>query len=262
MSDWSTLYYQVLGPLVQIVVIYLLVYWLLLALERIAASMKLRGLALTILVIVVAAMAFNLAQMHAMSWLLHNAISFSLIIIAVVFQPEMRRLFTRMGGFFNPYSMEGSQRVVQQIVEAVQYMSARRIGALIVIERSDNLDSYAATSPLDCRMNSKLLCALFWKDSPLHDGAVIVKAGRIVAAGVIMPLTENYEYKHLTGTRHRAGIGISEDTDAFAILVSEETGVISVADRGRLETNLTYEDLEIMLGRIFGHQHGVRSEVL
>jgi diadenylate cyclase len=253
-NGWDSIWHTIISPIVQIVIIYILVYWVIIALERIAAAVKLRGLALAILVIVLAALGARFAQMHALSWLLENAISFSLIVIAIVFQPEVRRLFTRMGGLLSPHASTGSSRAVSHIIEAVQYMSARRIGALIVIERNDNLDDFAAASPLDCRVNSKLICSLFWRDSPLHDGAIIIKKGRVVAAGVILPLTENYEYKHLSGTRHRAGIGISEDTDALAVLVSEETGIISVADHGAFTQGITIEELELVLGRVFGHR--------
>lgn len=256
--DWPSLYANFLAPAAQIGILGVVIYWVLLALERIAAAVKLRGLAVALIVIVLAALAAEFARMHAITWLLRNAISFSIIILAVVFQPEVRRLFTRMGGLLSTGGTQGTARTVQQIVEAAQYMAARRIGALIVLERTEKLDEYAASHPLDCQVNAKLMCSVFWKDTPLHDGALIIQRGRITAAGVILPLTENYEYKYLSGTRHRAGIGISEETDALAILVSEETGTISVADRGKLTRDLSIEDLEIVLGRLFG-QIGLRE---
>ncbi len=245
-------YVHYIIPVLEIGVLFAVFYWLLLSLERISAAVKLKGLAIAVIVIALAAILARIANLHAISWLLENSISFSAIILAIVFQPEVRRLFTRMGGLLPTHQSGDTEQAVDQIVEAVEYMSSRRIGALIVIERSDHLDNYINSSPLDCQLTSKSLATLFWKDSPLHDGAVIVRGGRIAAAGVILPLTENYEYKDLSGTRHRAGIGISEDTDAFAILVSEETGGISVADKGRLQRELNREDLEILLGRIFG----------
>ncbi len=124
-------------------------------------------------------------------------------------------------------------------------------GALIVIERADRLDNYITSSPLDCELTAKSLVSLFWKDAPLHDGAVIVRGGRIAAAGVILPLTSNPEYKSLSGTRHRAAIGIGEDTDALALVVSGETGQISMADRGQFTRGLTRQDLEILFARVF-----------
>jgi diadenylate cyclase len=100
-------------------------------------------------------------------------------------------------------------------------------------------------------MTAKVLTSLFWKDAPLHDGAVVIRRGRIAGAGVILPLTSNTEFKGLSGTRHRAAIGISEDTDALALVVSEETGAISMADRGALVRGLSRQDVEILLGRVW-----------
>ena len=239
-------------PVLETGVMFLAFYWLLLSLERISAAVKLKGLAVAVAVIALAALFARFARMHAISWVMENVISFTAIILAIVFQPEVRRLFTRMGGLLPSHQSGNSEEATEQIIEAVEYMSHRRIGALIVIERGDHLDNYINSSPFDCQLTGKALISVFWKDAPLHDGAVIIRGGRIAAAGVILPLTENFEYKGLSGTRHRAGIGISEDTDAFAVLVSEETGTISVADKGRLQSNLTTEDLELLLVRIFG----------
>jgi diadenylate cyclase len=239
---------------IEIAILYLMLYWLLISLERISAGGKLKGLSLAIAGLVCAAMVARLAGLHAISWLLQASIGFSAIVMGVVFQPELRRLFTRMGGLFPNQDLSGNANIIEQLVDAIAFMADRRIGALVVVERSDRLDDYINTSPLDCEVTAKLVIALFWKETPLHDGAMIIRDGRIAAAGVILPLTENVEYKHLPGTRHRAGIGISEDTDALALLVSEETGSISVADRGKLIRGITRQDLEILLGRIFAGQ--------
>lgn len=239
-------------PLLQIAVLYMVLYWLLRTLERISAAVKLKGLAVTIALIVVTALIARLAQLHAINWLMENAISFSAIILAIVFQPELRRLFTRMGGWIPTQGGTDHAVILDQLVEAVDFMSKKQIGALMVFERNDHLDDFIESSPLDCEITAKSLATIFWKDTPLHDGAVIIRRGRVAAAGVILPLTENFEYRNLSGTRHRAGIGISEETDAFAVLVSEETGSISVADKGKFQQDLTRDDLAILLGRLFG----------
>lgn len=251
--DWERLYFHLINPLLQISILSILIYWLFLSLEKISAAVKLRGLGIALSLIVLAALAANFAGLHALNWLLQNAISFSAIILAIVFQPELRRLFTRMGGFLGAQASGDNALIIDQLVASMEYMAARRIGALVVIQRNDRLDDYIAAQPLDAQVTTKLLCTIFWKDSPLHDGALIIAGGRIAAAGVILPLTENFEFKDLSGTRHRAGIGISEDTDALAILVSEESGIISVADRGKFIRNLNGDDLRILLSRIFGH---------
>lgn len=251
---WEELHARYAGwisPLLQIGVLWALLYWLLRSLERISASVKLKGMAMAIVVIAVASQVSRLFQLHALTWLLENSISFSAIILAIVFQPEVRRLFTRMGGWLPGNSPTDASSALDTVFEAVEYLSDHRIGALIVLERSDQLDNFVSQSPLDCELIPKVLISMFWKDSPLHDGAVVIRGGRIAAAGVILPLTENFQYKDLSGTRHRAGIGISEETDALAVLVSEETGTISVADRGVLSRGLTVDDLELLLRRAF-----------
>lgn len=236
----------------EIAILAVVIYYVLLALERIAAGGKIKGLSLALAGVVGAWMLARVLQLHAISWLLQASIGFSALIMIVIFQPELRRLFSRLGGVF-PGAAEqtAGATVLPQLVESISYMASRRIGALIVIERADRLDSYVATSSLDCELTAKSLIALFWKDSPLHDGAVIIQGGRIAGAGVILPLTDNPEFKSLSGTRHRAAIGISEDTDALALVVSEETGAISIADKGNLTRNLSRQDVEILLGRVF-----------
>lgn len=249
-SSWSVWTYW-FRTAVEIGLLYLLLYYVLMAFERISAGGKIRGLSLVLAAAVLAATVARVLNLHAISWLLQAAIGLSFVVLCVVFQPELRRLFTRMGGLFPNQEMAGNTGIIQQLVDAVAYMADRRIGALIVIARGDRLDDYINSSPLDCEATSKSVVAFFWKDSPLHDGAMIIRDGRIAAAGVILPLTENIEYKHLPGTRHRAGIGISEDSDALVVLVSEETGAISVADRGKLMRGLTRQDLEVLLNRVF-----------
>jgi diadenylate cyclase len=250
-SDWP--FY--LRSIAEIGILAVLIYHLLLALERISAGGKIKGISLFLAVVVAAWMLARLLQLHAITWLLQASIGFSAVVLVVVFQPELRRLFTRMGGIFPRIDAtagpHGALNVVPQLVDAMVYMASRRIGALIVLERNDRLDDYINSSPLDCELTAKSLTALFWKDSPLHDGAIIVRDGRVAGAGVILPLTDNVEFKSLSGTRHRAAIGISEDTDALALVVSEETGQISMADKGALVRGLSRQDLELLLGRVF-----------
>ncbi|MBA2480332.1 MAG: diadenylate cyclase [Planctomycetes bacterium] len=248
--DWSDLPFVVRSAM-EIGILAVLIYLLLLALERISAGGKIKGISLFLAAVVAAWMVARILQLHAITWLLQASIGFSALILVVVFQPELRRLFTRLGGFFPHIDAARDSATLPELVDAIVYMASRRIGALIVVERTDNLDDYINSSPLDCELTAKSMTALFWKDSPLHDGAVILRGGRIAGAGVILPLTNNVEFKSLSGTRHRAAIGISEDTDALALVVSEETGAISMADKGSLTRGLSRQDLEVLLGRIF-----------
>lgn len=235
----------------ELAILWTAVFALLRALERTAAGGKIGGISLLIVGVVGVWLLSRWLELHAIAWLLQALVGFSAIILIVVFQPELRRLLSRLGALLPQGASEHGLHLVGPLVEAVMYMAERRIGALIVIERRDRLDAYITTSPLDCELTAKSLVSLFWKDAPLHDGAVIIRNGRIAAAGVILPLTTNVAYKSLTGTRHRAGIGISEDTDALAIIVSEETGQISMADRGRFTRGLTRQDLELLFARVF-----------
>jgi diadenylate cyclase len=253
LRDWSFWWY-VFRSGIEISLLFLLIYQLLRAFERISAGGKIRGISLIITGVVAAAGTARLLELHAISWLLQTALGLTAIVLCVVFQPELRRLLTRMGGLFPNQDLSRNADIIPALTDAVSYLSDRRIGALIVIERGDRLDDYIKSSPIDCDVTAKTVTTFFWKDTPLHDGAMIIRDARIAAAGVILPLTENVEYKHLPGTRHRAGIGISEDTDALVILVSEETGTISVADRGKLLRGINRQDLEVLLGRVFAQR--------
>lgn len=235
----------------EIVLLWIAVYWMLRAFERVSAGGKIKGISLILAAVVGAWLVARWLDLHAISWLLQTVVGFTAVILIVVFQPELRQLLSRIGGILPHGQGAAGIHLVGPLVEAILRMAERRIGALIVIERQDRLDNYITSSPLDCELTAKSLVSLFWKDAPLHDGAVIIRGGRIAAAGVILPLTSSIEYKSLSGTRHRAGIGISEDTDALAIIVSEETGQISLADRGRLTRNLSRQDLEILFARVF-----------
>jgi len=259
--EWSDLIYYLRSG-IEILIISVLIYYLLMAMERISAGGKLRGVTLILALVVVSWMIARAFQLHAITWLLQAGIGVSALVMAVVFQPELRRLFTRMGGFFPNQDLSGNASIISQLSEAIGYLAGKHIGALIVFERNDRLDDYVVSGPLDCEISSKLISTIFWKDTPLHDGAMIVRNGRIAAAGVILPLTNNPAYRALSGTRHRAGIGISEDTDALVIMVSEETGQISMADRGQFTRGLTRQDVELVLTREFraGGRRGQRTE--
>lgn len=254
--DWSDIVYWTRSAF-EILVIAVLAYILLRALERISAGGKLKGISLALGVAVLAWIAARWLQLHAIQWLLQAGIGVSALLLAVVFQPELRRLFTRLGAVFPNSDLSANVSALDQIGEALTHMVERRMGALIIFERNDRLDEYIYSSPLDCEITAKILTTVFWKDSPLHDGAVIVRGGRVAAAGVILPLTANAEFKDLSGTRHRAGIGISEDTDALALIVSEETGQISLADRGAFTRGLSIAQVQDLLAGAF--RPGARS---
>ena len=250
--EWPMLYARVISPGIQIIVLAAVLYFPLLALERVSATVKLKGMVLFVVTVTLAALVAGLLRLHIVAWLLRGLIGLLPVILAIVFMPELRRLLTRLGRLLPTGLASADARILVQIQEAVVYMSQHRIGALIVLERSDKLDDYMEAKELDCDATRDALVTIFWKDTPLHDGAMIIRNGRIAAAGVVLPLTENLKYKDMSGTRHRAGIGISEQTDALAILVSEETGNISVADQGNLSSGLSADQLDKVLGQMAG----------
>ncbi len=192
-------------------------------------------------------------ELLSLSWILENFWTAWVLVLVIVFQPELRRALTHLGhsrlfqGFVGT-SAEERSHVIEDVVKAAEALRAKRIGVLMVIERSTGLRHYAELGvPMDALISSDLLGSLFLPYSPLHDGAVIIQGDRIVAAGCFLPLSRNVDIGRKLGTRHRAALGISEETDAVALAVSEETGRISLAVEGRLET---FSDRDSLVNRL------------
>ncbi len=240
---------QRLGPsdILDILLIAGVIYWLLLWLRGTSAMSLLRGVA------IVAALGLilgNLFHLAVVDWLLSNSFTALLVAIPVVFQPEIRRALERVGrtGMHSWRGREGRDSIDSVLVAVAQRCSELRQGALIILERETGLEDYVASGVrLDALPSAPLLLSIFFANAPLHDGAVIVRAGRVAAAGCMLPLSDS-TLSYAVGTRHRAALGISERTDALAIVVSEESGEISVASNGRLVRPIGSEGL---LGRRF-----------
>lgn len=206
---------------------------------------------------IVAAMALAneyVLNLRVIRTVLNNAVELGVIALVVIFQPEVRRFLEQMGSgkikelfVAESYSTD-LESAVKETVEAYAALSRDKVGALMVFERRTLLDDVLKTgTALDCQVSAELLKNLFWNKAPLHDGAVIVRNGRIVGAGCMLPLSGNVNLSRDLGMRHRAGIGISENSDAVVAIVSEETGSISVAINGMLKRHLSPETLERML---------------
>ncbi len=197
-------------------------------------------------------------ELYSTQWILDNFWSFWVIALVVLFQPELRRALARVGEGRLVSSLLGASRaerahVIDEIVDAVESLTARRIGALIVIERSAGLRQYAELGvAVDALVSADLLVSVFLPYSPLHDGAVFVEGNRIVAAGCFLPLSRNLQIARSLGTRHRAALGISEETDAVALAVSEETGRTTLAVGGHIETVRDLNALRSRLGEMVG----------
>ena len=174
-------------------------------------------------------------QLEVLGWLLKSLLSILPVAVIVVFQPELRRALALLGTTFSSYRKQEQSEAIDEVVKAVFQMARRRCGALIVFECKIGMAYITnAAEGLDCKISSLLLQSLFYPNSPLHDGGVIIKDGKIVAAHAILPLAHDMPEERAFGTRHRAGVGITEETDAVAVIVSEETGMVSVAFNGKL----------------------------
>ena len=195
-------------------------------------------------------------ELYSLNWILENFWSFWVLALVILFQPELRRALAHVGHtrFFRDLFAQGSvepSQVVDEVVRAIENLAGRRIGALVVLERATGLRHYAELGvTIDARLTSDLLATIFLPYSPLHDGAVFIQEGRIVAAGCFLPLSRNTGLDRTLGTRHRAALGITEETDAVVVAVSEETGSISLAVGGQMEYGL---DLATLRRRLEEH---------
>ena len=204
--------------------------------------------------LLVAMVLANVLPFRVLRFVLNNAMELGLIALIIIFQPELRRFLEQMGSgkiqelFVAETYGDDMESAIAETVEAYTSMSKDKVGALMVFERRTLLDDLLKTgTALDCQVSAELLKNLFWNKAPLHDGAVIVRNGRIVGAGCMLPLSGNVNLSRDLGMRHRAGIGVSENADAVVAIVSEETGSISVAINGMLKRHLSPDTLERLL---------------
>lgn len=234
---------------IDILIVAAIIYWILTLIQGTTAVALVRG---TITLILLAAVLGSVLDLVVLNWVLRNSIPALLVALPILFQPELRRALERLGRTSRLFALGGPNnehaRSIEQIAAACRRLSERKWGALIVLERDTGLGEYVDTGvELDGLVSVDFLMTIFYPNSPLHDGATIVRGDRIVAAACLLPLTETvYSDQHL-GTRHRAGVGITERTDAIAIIVSEETGVISLANNGRIVRNLDDSKLKKVL---------------
>lgn len=234
-----------------ILVVALIIYWLLWVAQGTRATQLIRGIVTLLAVVFIVG---NTFQLTALNWVLGQTLPVLLISLPVIFQPEIRRALEQLGQTrawmpqLRPRHDDQAERTVSELVKAAAQLARHRYGALIVLERETGLQNYVERGvPIDGLLTRQLLINLFYPNSPLHDGAAVVRAGRIVAASVVLPLSDNTAATSQLGTRHRAALGVTEQSDAIAVVVSEETGQISVAENGRLIRNLDAERLEAQL---------------
>lgn len=239
--------------LLDIAVVALIIYWLLTVAQGTRAILLIRGVIIFLLISYFLATVLDLSTLN---WLLARTWPALILAIPVIFQPEIRRALEQLGHTGSRFRSQlstdsddqSTERMINEIVASAAQLARQRFGALIVIEQETGLQDYAETAiPIDGDLTRQLLINLFYPDSPLHDGATLIKDNRVVAASVVLPLTDNISASSQLGTRHRAAIGVTEDSDALAVVISEETGKIAVAHSGRLIRDLDQDRLRRVL---------------
>lgn len=238
------------ADIVDILIMAFIFYKLLMIVRRTSSGQVMKG----VLLVVVAFVVVSAFQLRMLSYLMGKVLEWGVLALVILFQPEIRRFLeqmgrSRIGSVFVREETPGElENAITQTVLAYTDLSKTKTGALMVFERKNQLDDAIKTgTALDCVVNAELLKNIFWNKAPLHDGAVIVRGGRIVGAGCMLPLSGNVNLSRELGMRHRAGIGASEHSDAVVAIVSEETGSISVAVGGMLKRHLAPGTLERLL---------------
>ena len=238
-------------PAIEILILWFVIYHILLFFEGTRAVQVMRG----VIIILIAFLLFQRLHLQVLNWLLTKLFGISVIALLIIFHPEIRRGLARLGQrhlFSAGLREEEQEKIFQAISEAAENLSKEKMGALIVLEKNDSLAPYVESGELiDARVSSDLIQAIFTHNNPLHDGGLIIQHGRMLAAGCLFPLTQNTELSRIFGTRHRAALGLSEETDAVIIIVSEERRDISVVYNGRLHKDLGKEELVNKLKDIF-----------
>lgn len=254
--------------IIQIVLITFFVYRLIVWVKDTRAYALTKGILFIVGFVIIA----YITKMDAIIWILNNFSVVAITAIVIVFQPELRKVLEQVGhknpftalfsfGRLSSDNKAFSDKTIIEIVRAVSDMAELRTGALIVLEQDIKLEEVADTGiPIDAVVSCQLLVNIFEHNTPLHDGAVLIRSDRVVAATCYLPLSENMDLSKTLGTRHRAGVGISEISDCIAIIVSEETGLISYANEGRLKTGVMPSDIRELLHQVQSHTFSRRKE--
>ena len=239
---------------IDIAIVSYLFYKMLTIIRQTRAVQLLKG----ILVLLIVAFISNLLHLQTLSWLLAQLQTMLIVALPIIFQPELRKALERLGqgSIFGRVAMdqETFERMVNEIVRAVRILSKNQIGALLVLERETGLSDYADTGVIiNADISCEMLENLFFPKAALHDGATIIRGNKVYAAGCFLPLSENPTISKSLGTRHRAALGLSEVSDAFIIVVSEESGVVSVMEEAKMTRYLNDDTLRNMLMERFRH---------
>ncbi|MEK4626757.1 MAG: diadenylate cyclase CdaA [Solibacillus sp.] len=244
---------EVILKLLDVLLVWYVIYKALTLIKGTKAVQLLNGL----FVIVLAKLATYVLGLDTLDWLLQEVIDWGFLAIIIIFQPEIRRALEQIGRgkIFqrtNNQQDDEQNRLIEAMKKSVSYMAKRRIGALISIERETGLNEYVETGiKMDAQISSELMINIFIPNTPLHDGAVIIQKNQVAAAACYLPLSESAFISKELGTRHRAALGLSEVTDAITVVVSEETGAISITANGNLHRNISIQEFEELLRKMW-----------
>ena len=239
---------------IDILIVAFVVYKVLGFIRETRAEQLIKGL----LILVAATFLADAFDLYTISWILNGTLTLGVIALVIVFQPELRRGLEYVGRSkivkspFGQFDKEKAKLIVSSFTKAIDEFSKCKTGALIVVERETALSDVAETgTTLNALVSTELLGNIFYEGAPLHDGAVIIRGDRVMAAGCVLPLTQNNQLSSELGTRHRAALGITENSDALVLVVSEETGIISMADNGKLSRFLDIKSVEKILLNLY-----------
>lgn len=239
---------------IDVALVAFVLYKILVFIHETRAEQLVKGL----LVIVLATFVSDKLKLYTLNWILVNTMTLGVIALIIVFQPELRRALESIGRSqfirtqFVRIDKEKAKSITACLVRAIDYFSSKRIGALIVLEQETALSDISESgTKIDAEISTELIGNIFYEGSPLHDGATIIRGDRILAAGCVLPLTQDKTLSRDLGTRHRAGLGITENSDAVVFIVSEETGIISLAVNGKLTRFLDIKSVEKIILNLY-----------
>ncbi len=218
----------------------------------------LSGLALALLTLMLVA---QLLRLEVILWLIQSITAFLAIALVVIFQPELRRALAALGSHHFFSATPQNRETIEVISDMVFDLSNRQFGALIAIERDINIGAFAESGvTIDCELSPELVVTIFQPKTPLHDGGLIMRNDRILAAACIFPVSQREDLDRNLGLRHRAALGLSEESDAVTLVVSEETGIVSICHRGKIERNFDPESLKLRLAELFLQEHDENTD--
>lgn len=262
---WSSLIASPWTAILHLIDISIVVY-LIYNFSKAVAGTKIMTLIRGVFLFIIAQLLASFFGLQTIAWLINQVITYGVIAAVVIFAPELRAMLEKLGRttqIFSVNTLSKEEKLIEACLGAVAYMSPRKIGALVAIEQAQTLQEYRSTGiSLDADISRELLINIFIPNTPLHDGAVIIKEDKVAVSCAYLPLSESAGISKEFGTRHRAAIGLSEVSDAFVFIVSEETGGISIAHNGNFKHDLSLKDFEAELKTVFGTENNEKSTFL